>query len=150
HFQRKYGHIADNYALSAFVEDFVKRSVSGDWGSWGENVGSWVGTRLGSPQFLLIRYEDLASQAHVELERLSQFLGISPDPALFTRTIEQSSAEQMKEMEKKQGGQWVSTKGKRSDIPFVRSASSGGWRNTLAPESAAAIESAWGELMTRL
>ena len=150
HFQRKYGHIADNYSLPAFVEDFVKRPVSGDWGSWGENVGSWVGTRLGSPQFLLIRYEDLVAQVKIELERVCRFLGISPDPSLLNQTIERSSAQQMKEMEKKQAEQWVSTKGKRSDIPFVRSASSGGWRKTLSAESVAIIESAWGDLMARL
>ena len=150
HFQRKYGHVADSYPLQAFVLDFVSGRVSAGWGSWGENVGSWIGSRLGSGRFLLLRYEDLISQPAAEIERLCQFLGIKPTQSLVAQTIERSSAQQMKELEKKQGEQWVSTKGKRSDIPFVRSASSGGWKALLPPESIMPIESAWGDLMSRL
>lgn len=150
HFQRKYGHIGDGYPLEEYVQDFVDGTVSASWGSWGDNVGSWMGARSGSPRFLLIRYEDLISQLTTELERVCEFLGIKPEASLLSQTIERSSAQQMKEMEKKQGDQWVSTKGKRSDIPFVRSASSGGWKAVLKPESVAAIESVWGDLMLRL
>lgn len=150
HFQRKYGHIADGYPLETYVHDFVSGRVSSSWGSWGENVGSWIGARLGSPRFLLLRYEDLISQPTAELERLCEFLGIKPQISLLSQTIERSSAQKMKEMEKKQGDQWVSTKGKRSDIPFVRSAGSGSWQAVLSPESVSAIESAWGELMSRV
>lgn len=150
HFQRKYGHISDGYPLEAYVREFVDGRVSANWGSWGDNVGSWMGARSGSPRFLLIRYEDLISQPTTELGRVCEFVGIKPEASLLSQAIERSSAQQMKEMEKKQGNQWVSTKGKRSDIPFVRSASSGGWREILGPESVSAIESAWGQLMLRL
>lgn len=150
HFQRKYGHITDNHPLEDYVNDFVEGRVSRNWGNWGENVGSWIGARLGSLRFLLLRYEDLVSQPTTELERLCQFFAIKPEPVLLEQTIERSSAQQMMKLEKKQGEQWISTKGKRTDIPFVRSGSSGGWRTTLRPESIAAIESAWGDLMLRL
>ncbi len=56
----------------------------------------------------------------------------------------------MREMEKTQGKDWVSTKDKRTDIPFIRTASSGGWKSQLRPELVAAIESAWGNIMVQL
>jgi hypothetical protein len=56
----------------------------------------------------------------------------------------------MRELEKTQGKDWVSTKNKRSDIPFIRTASTGGWQTQLSPGSVAEIESAWGNIMVQL
>ena len=56
----------------------------------------------------------------------------------------------MRALEKQDASSWVLTKGTRSDKPFVRSATSGGWKTQLDPESVAAIESAWGSLMQKL
>ena len=53
-------------------------------------------------------------------------------------------------MEKTQAKDWVSTKDKRSDIPFIRTASAGAWRSKLRPESVAEIELAWGNVMAQL
>jgi hypothetical protein len=61
-----------------------------------------------------------------------------------------SSAERLRELEKTEGKDWVSTKDKRSDIPFVRTATTGGWRKKLAPEAVAEIEAAWGNIMASL
>jgi len=41
-------------------------------------------------------------------------------------------------------------KNKRSDIPFVRTASSGLWKDKLPASSIAEIELAWGHLMQEL
>ena len=56
----------------------------------------------------------------------------------------------MRALEKKEAANWVLTKSTRSDKPFVRTAKAGGWKSQLAPESVAAIESAWGDVMQRL
>ena len=64
--------------------------------------------------------------------------------------MERSSADRMRGLEKTQGEQWVTTKNKRSDIPFVRTASSGLWKDKLPAESIAEIEAAWGPLMSTL
>jgi hypothetical protein len=56
----------------------------------------------------------------------------------------------MRSLEATQGDKWVSTKDKRSDIPFVRTASSGLWKEKLPAISIAEIESAWGPLMLEL
>ena len=150
-FQRKYRQIEDSYPTPRYIRDFVAgRLGTGDWGTWAENVGSWLGARDGQPGFLLLRYEDLISETARELARVADFLDIEVTPGLLATTIERGSAHRMRQLERNQASQWVSTKDKRPDIPFIRTASSGGWKKLLLPESASKIESAWGPLMRRL
>jgi hypothetical protein len=150
-FQRKYRHIEDGYPLSQYVNDFAGGHLSSaDWGTWGENVGSWLATRQDKAGFLLLRYEDMVVDTERELTKIAVFLGIEPNRSLLAQTVNLSSAERMRGLEKIQGSDWVTTKNKRSDIPFIRTASSGGWRNLLPPDAIAVIESAWGPLMTTL
>ena len=150
-FARKYRQIDDSYSLASFVSDFVAgRLSSADWGTWGENVASWVYTRNGRPGFLLLRYEDMLSDTERELAKVAGFLGVESDPKRLTAAAERSSADRMRSLEAVQGDQWVSTKNKRSDIPFVRTAAAGLWKTKLPPSSIAEIESAWGSLMKNL
>jgi len=150
-FQRKYRQIEDGYPMARYVEDFLHgRLSSADWGTWRENVASWLSTRQGNPDFLLVRYEDLIAGSQHEMERIAVFLGLEPQAELLTHAIERSSADRMRAMENLQGTEWISTRNKRSDIPFIGGAKAGGWKQKLPPESIAAIETAWGPLMLRL
>ena len=149
-FQRKYRQIEDAYPLAHYVRDFVNgRLISADWGTWGENVGSWL-ARAARPGFLLVRYEDLQSNPLHELGRLASFLDVPSTAEMLNAALEKSSAQRMREMERAQGAQWVTTKGKRQDIPFVGAASAGNWKTHLQPASVAEIESRWGSIMERL
>jgi hypothetical protein len=150
-FSRKYRHIEDNYPLERYIGDFVAgRLISAGWGTWGENVASWAFARGARPGFLLLRYEDMQARPDQELTRIAEFLGIAASPQLRQTILNRSSADRMREMERTQGKDWVSTKDKRSDIPFIRTASAGGWKSKLRPESVAEIESAWGNIMAQL
>jgi hypothetical protein len=150
-FQRKYRHIDDAYPLASYVSDFVTaRMISASWGSWRENAASWIYARGGTPEFLLLRYEDMIANTLDQTVRLAKFLGTESDSAALERAIAQSDADRMRKLEQAQASEWVSTKGKRADIPFVRSASSGGWKSNLPEDLVAIIESAWGSLMTSL
>lgn len=150
-FARKYRQIEDSYPLARFVSDFVAgRLSSADWGTWGENVASWFYTRNGRPEFLLLRYEDMLVDAERELNKVARFLGIETTPERLAAAVDRSSADSMRKLEAKDGGQWVTTKNKRSDIPFVRTASSGLWKEELPADSTTEIESAWGPLMLEL
>jgi Sulfotransferase domain len=152
---RKYRRIEDSYPLERFIDDFVNGTgplTSAGWGTWGENVASWALARGARPGFLLLRYEDLKARPEQELNRLAEFLNINLSPELLKTTLERASAERMREMEKTQDKYWGSkiNKNKRSDIPFVRTAAVGRWETTLATESVAKIEAAWGHIMARL
>ena len=150
-FSRKYRQVEDSYPLGRYIEDFTTgHLLSADWGTWGENVASWVYARGARPGFLLLRYEDMKVNPEPELKRVAEFLGISTSQELLRTAIERSSADRMREMEKTQGKNWVTTRDKRSDIPFVRTASVGGWKTNLQEESVAKIEARWGHIMAHL
>ena len=147
-FQRKYRQIKDGYPVEQYVEEFVSGRIdSRDWGTWGENVASWVATRSGSDKFLLLRYEDMVSNTVSELSRVARFLGVAAGDDRLQQVIEHCSADRMRELEQRQSQEWVATKNRRQDIPFVRIAKSGGWRTMLPTASVQAIESVWGPVM---
>jgi hypothetical protein len=150
-FQRKYRQIDDAYPLEQYVEDFVQgRLISIDWGTWAENVSSWIYTRGKSKNFLLLRYEDMMKDTTRELTRIAQFLGVEPALTRLKEVIDRSSADRMRELEKLEADRWVATKNRRKDIPFVRVAKAGGWRTSLPVKSVEQIENAWGDLMITL
>jgi hypothetical protein len=150
-FQRKYMQIEDGYPLQPYVDDFVcGRLISADWGTWGENVASWIYTRGQQKEFLLLRYEDMIKDTGSELARVARFLGIDPDPPRLRRAVELSSADRMRKLEKLEQDQWIATKDRRKDIPFIGIAKAGGWKTSMPESCVWQIESAWGELMTKV
>ena len=150
-FQRKYMQIGDAYPLEQYVDDFVSgKLISIGWGTWGENVASWIYTRGKRNNFLLLRYEDMMNDTERELARISEFLDIPPDLHRLRHAVESSSADRMRTLEKLEEDKWVATKNRRKDIPFVRLAKSGGWRTALPASCVQQIENAWGGLMTTL
>jgi hypothetical protein len=142
--------IAEDYPLPQFVSRFVRGEVNHPHGSWGENAATWFYTRRGDARFLMVKYEDLQSRAMEEMGKIASFLGVPADRERLAFAIEQSSAKRMRELEKKQAHLWSSTRETRKDMPFIRSAKSGGWKAELPAASVAEIESAWGGLMREL
>jgi hypothetical protein len=136
------------------IEDFVPRWMAPEFwpriGSWGDHVSSWLGTRKGHEGFLLLRYEDLKQNPQNELARVAEFLGFKATRERFTRAVELSSAENMRKLESAESGKWVATTLTRQDKPFVRNATSGGWKAVLPEKTVAYIESRWGHLMQEL
>lgn len=150
-FQRKYMQIEDDYPIERYVEDFVSgRLISADWGTWAENVASWISTRGNREDFLLLRYEDMIKSTITELARIAVFMGIDPVPDRLQRAVALSSAERMRELEKLEEHRWVATRNRRKDIPFVGAAKAGDWKTSLPDCCAERIESAWGDLMNTL
>jgi hypothetical protein len=149
HFEVKRKHVEEGYPIDQYVKRFVA-GESGPYGSWGENVASWVASRQNHPRFLLVRYEDLESNAPQELIRIALYLGINPTPELLSQTVERSSADRMRKLEQAQADQWSATKNTRKDMSFVRAAKSGGWKEGMPQSSVSLIESAWGPLMKML
>jgi len=139
--------IAEDYPLEQFVARFVSGELNHPYGTWGENAASWFYTRHGDPRFLLVRYEALQTQPTDEMRRIADFLAIPATSEQIATAIERSSADRMRELEKKQAHLWSSTRETRQDKPFVRSAKAGGWKAELPEASVGLIESKWGPLM---
>jgi Sulfotransferase domain len=146
HFQRKRHVVADQFPLAEYVGRFVAGKTS-FYGSWGEHVASWLATRHGRPGFLLLRYEDMVEDTGRELEKVAAFLGVPATRERIVQAVESSSADRMRTLEKSQAQQFTSTKNTRQDIPFVRAAKAGGWREALPEECALQLDEAWGHLI---
>jgi len=149
HYQIKRGVLP----VGAPLEPFVSRFLAGEvcpYGSWGENVSSWLAARRKNPDFVLIRYEDLLRQTSAELARMAQLLKIEPMPDRIALAVERSTADRMRQLEKVEGSQWASTKGTRQDMSFIRAAKDRQWKTALPQDCVAQIENAWGEWMESL
>ena len=150
-FSRKYRHFADDFPLEQYVHGFVNGTLmSSAWGTWGENVGTWMAARNGRPGFLLLRYEDMIEQTETELAKIARFFGMDASPEKLRKAISNSSADRLRQLENQEGGEWVTTKDKRSDIPFIGSAVAGKWKSKLPAAAVGEIEMAWGPLMASL
>ena len=81
HFVRK----AKMLPVDATMDDFMTKFMQGQidpYGNWGENVGSWLGARRGTANFIVVRYEDLLENTETELGRIADMLGLAADERL--------------------------------------------------------------------
>jgi hypothetical protein len=149
HFAQKANRIAAGQSVADFVDEFIAGRTD-PYGSWGENVGSWLGARRGSHDFLVVRYEDLLADAEPQLARIARMLQLPDDSACLRRAIENSQADRMRKLEQAQHDKHIFLKETRKDVPFVRAAKSGQWKTELPADTVARIETAWGPLMREL
>jgi Sulfotransferase domain len=149
HFDLKKRYIEPDVTLQQFVKRFIAGETAA-YGSWWEHAASWIAARHGNPAFLLVRYEDLLADSLGETAKIAQFLGIQASPERLQAAVERSSADRMRKLEKQQADQWTGTRNTRQEIPFVRAAKSGGWKETLPADCVEAIEVAWFPLLNFL
>jgi hypothetical protein len=149
HYQRKRRVLEDDYPLEKFVSRFLAGDVC-PYGSWGENVSSWLAARSGDPNFLCIRYEDLKHDTETLVARLARHLGIPSELAVVRQTIERSSVERMRQLEKHEAHLWASTRDTRKDISFMRVGTSGEWQTDLPASCVSELEAKWSAIMGHL
>ncbi len=145
--------LPEGYPMDEFVQRFLAANVvryADRVGSWQDHALSWLRLRQGSPNFRLVRYEDLLADPARELASVADLLRIKPTAQRLERAITRSSATHMRSLEEKQSKVWGTTKATRKDIPFVREAKSGGWRTKLSLRAVEQIECAWGATMQEL
>jgi hypothetical protein len=150
HWELKLRSVRDGFPIEDFVPRWMEPQFWPRIGSWGDHVTSWLSTRQGKKGFLLLRYEDLKKDPQSALAQVAEFLGIEPSLDRLNRAVELSSADNMRKMEKQESAQWVATTLTRQDKPFVRNATSGGWKAVLPEQTVAYIEKHWGHLMRNL
>jgi hypothetical protein len=149
-FQLKRRVISEALSLEQFIPIYLESGIEPKIGNWGDHVLSWLATRQGRSNFLLLRYEDMKARTQEEATKIANFLGFDSSPERIARAVELSSFDRMRKLESEESGQWKETKKTRQDKPFVRKGVVGGWRSTLTESSVAQIESAWGQIMRML
>ena len=149
HFDLKKRYISPSMTLEQFIKPFLAGETS-SYGSWWEHVASWVGPCYSQPRFLLVRYEDLLADPVGETAKIAEFLSIKADEERLKSAVTRSSADRMRKLEQQQSKQWTGTKNTRQEIPFVREAKAGGWKESLPRHCVEEIEVAWFPLMNFL
>lgn len=78
--------------LDQFLEKFTRGWLR--YGTWRDNVGSWVEHR-DDPNLLLVRFEDMRADPLTTLQQIVQFSGIEADEMRMRAAIEASSVEKV-------------------------------------------------------
>jgi aryl sulfotransferase len=113
-------------------------------GSWSEHVRSWVDeSRLPTH---VISYEQLHQDPVTAFGGVVRFCGLDEDPDRLRRAVAFSSFEELRRQEADSG---FRERSPAAPGPFFRRGEVGSWRDELAPELAARLARAHGELMTR-
>lgn len=149
HYQRRKGFIDGTVEIARFADDFLAGRLN-SFGTWGENVASWLGTRGERDDFLLLRYEDMLAEPAAQLARIVRFLGRTASEAELARVVDGCSFERMRALEASTGAKSAHMRAVRDDIGFVRQGKSGGWRDEVPPDVVATLEAAWQPLLARL
>jgi hypothetical protein len=149
HYHQKVINRNSGLSLSAFVKAFLEGRLD-KFGSWSQNVGSWLGARRGDETFRLLRYEDLKTDPAAELAAVARLFGLPADDAAVAESIRRCGFARMQEMEQKHGTAWKPLAGTRSDLLFVRKGEVGSWKDVLDSADVARIRASCGSLMEQL
>jgi len=142
----KFRIINEEVKIDRFLNQFIEGKID-NFGSWGKNVGSWLGARKGDPDFLFLRYEDIINDTADALKKIAIHLEINVTDESIVRAVELSSFDRMKKLEKRQSKEWKPTKKSNKNLSFVRKGQYGGWINELPKEESEKIEKVWKNLM---
>lgn len=144
---------ATRFGTETSYYDFTQAFLSGSldaFGSWKENVLSWLRVRGDNPQtFCLVRYEDLQSNGEATLGKIAAFLNLERSSEQLKQALEMSSFSRMKQLEQEAKGKWEPGP-KNQNIPFVRSGSVNEWRQVLDAQTLDLIWEQLGVLLTEL
>jgi len=124
--------IRDDYGFDRFLDDFNKGAVFPGI-SWNDHVMSWCADDAGP--LLIIRYEDLLTDAGKQISCIMRFCGLEVDEVRLASAIEASSFEAMRELEKKQHDSAKHLSGTRADIRHVREGKAGTWRDYFGDDA---------------
>ncbi len=144
YFCLKVGSIPSSTSIEEFSVKFIDGRIN-LFGSWAQNISSWVHAK--KEGLLLLKYEDMVADAESSVWAISEFLGLKCSQEHVSKAVRMSSFSRMKQLEAQQSDNWKPLKGTRKDIPFMRSGSSGGWKELLSEEVIDRMEKKWGPEM---
>lgn len=134
---------ASSTSLNEFVDPFLSGKFD-DYGTWGEHTGSWLAAE--TADLLLIRYEDLISDAADCLARICGFLGLEHNDEAIRTAVESCSLDRLRAKEKSERTSWQPMRKADVSASFFRAGGSGG-RSDLDKRSLDAISDRWRDEM---
>jgi len=149
-YQKALGWVPDDF--EAFLDGFLSGEVN-PFSPWHEHVPGWIDSSLAqTPNFLLIKFEEMRRNTEAVVAEALDFLGIVVDPQVIRDAIANNSVKKMQEKEQRQP-QLSNSAPKPTgseESRFIRSGSIGGWRNRLTGSQVALIESRTAGVLVRM
>jgi len=140
-----------NENFDCFFYKFLNGELGDNYGSWGENVKSWLSNKEKLRKgCLVLKYEDLNEDTEGELRKVLRFLDIDRSNKQIREAIEWCSFENMKRLEEKQKHEVERFKNSKQEKNFVRKGVSGQWQEELNDSHIRAVNEKFGSLLTRL
>lgn len=149
YYVRKKGLAPLGLEFPRFLRDFLQQRHWSQFGSWRENVGSWVGARNNTPGFLLLRYEDARSNPLATLERVADFCGAQAGTGTLEQVVEHYSLPNVQQMETLDKGRHYAA-AEHPGMSFARKGDPDEWRGLFGPQEHEQLVTAWGPLMAQL
>jgi len=149
HHKIKTGIITEKHSMTEFVDSFI-HAKEDEFGSWGENVGSWLGARSEGRGILILRYEDMLSDTVSSLQKITSFLSVASSTDELNSIYLKCEVGEMQKLEKEQSHLWKPMAGTRDDKLFVRKGVSNAWEDELSDSLSQRIVDAWSKQMKLL
>ncbi|GAA0486481.1 sulfotransferase domain-containing protein [Salinibacillus aidingensis] len=148
-----YQYVQKRKNTSIEFNDFYNQFLAGDidnYGTWGENVGSWLGASKGNSNFLLIKYEDMLEDIYSEMIKVCDFLDLNVNKSELTMAIEKSSFDNLQKSEVEVQNKAEELKNTNQNIKFFRSGKKGQWNDYLTKKQIEILESQYSNLLKKL
>ena len=138
--------------IGDFAQAWMARTNVGS--DYWNHLLSWWGER-DNPNVLILTYEQMSAEPQATVRRVAAFSGLALDDELMALTLERSSFEFMlAHKDRFDDAMMRAVSEVRCNLPpdsdssKVRKGGSGGGRQELSPEIAAAIDAKWREMVT--
>jgi hypothetical protein len=149
-YQKALGWIPDDFDL--FLQRFLRGEVN-PFTPWHEHVPGFLDSPLAvSPNFLLVKFEEMRRNTEQTVSQVLDFLGVMVDPQVVREAIANNTVQKMQEKEHRDP-QLASTAPKPNagvESRFIRSGSVGGWRNRLTAEQVRLFEQHGATVLARM
>jgi hypothetical protein len=149
-YQKALGWVPEDF--DRFLHQFVLGEVN-PFSPWHQHVPGWVESPLSqSPNFLLVKFEEMRRNTEQVVNRVLDFLGVTVDPQTVRDAIANNTVQRMQEKEQRDP-QLSDTAPKPTgseETRFIRSGSVGGWRNRLSDQHVELLETYAGDVLLHM
>ena len=146
HWQKQH-HKRSLTSFHEFLECF-NNGLLDNFGPWGQHVLSWLDG--GTPDLLLVRYEDLKRDTVGGLRRVLAFLGAGVTEEKLFSAVASAEFGRMQELERQQYHLCPTLAHTDPSIPFVRSGRSAQFLEMFTPESSVKFKQLHGSALLRV
>jgi estrone sulfotransferase len=141
HYQIRQQALPPHAPLEANLPHLLGSAVGRLGVSWSEHVLGWVRQRAGSPDFLLLRYEQMLADPLRAATQLDAFLGTGCSAEGLRQAADRTAFHRMGELEAQAGPKWRDAQRPGRDrIPFLRAGQTREWDGVLSPAALEWIE----------